>query len=320
MISINDKALEIISPILDAPEHYQAKLIKSDNGATIIDMGLSVNGSWRGGKLWVLAAHGGMADMNFGRMSILDLELPTVDIMVDDPMLSVVACEAGAWKLGKGEFSPVGSGPARLKAQADRFAQLVEYKDPSNHALLQLQMNRLPDNETLQFVADECGIPASNLVAMVAPSASLVGTIQVVSRSFEQAIISLGRNTNFDLSTCVYGYGRAPIPPIINDEVRAMGRINDALVYGSYTSMWVRYPDDDELRQVTLNMPFSKQAGDDYGKGYAEIYDTYGRSLFNIPARLDSPAKIMMTNLLTGEVTIAGKIDENQLYKSFTKN
>lgn len=318
MKSINDEALEIISPILDAPEHYQAKIIKSDIGATIIDMGLSVDGSWRGGKLWVLAAHGGMADVNYGRMSILDLELPTVDVMVDDPMLSVVACQAGAWKLGKGEFSPVGSGPARLKARADRFARLVEYEDPSNHALLQLQMNRLPDDATLQFVADACGIPASNLVVMVAPSASIVGTIQVVGRSFEQAIISLGRNTDFDLSTCAYGYGRAPIPPVINDEVLAMGRINDALVYGSFTSMWVRYPDDDELRQITNNMSFSNQAGEDYGKGYAEIYDTYGRSLFNIPARLDSPAKIMMTNLLTGKVTIAGRIDEKQLYDSFT--
>lgn len=316
--SLNEAALEIISPILDDPARYGAKITSSAGGATLVDLGLEAPGSWLAAKLWVEAAHGGMAEFSYGRMRIRDLEVPTADVIIDNPMLSVIACESGAWKLGEGEFVPVGSGPARAKARADRFAKRVEYSDPSPNVVLQLQMKRLPSDETLQFVADACGIALSGLVALVAPSASLVGGVQVASRSFEQAIISLGRNTDFDLTTIIHGYGRAPIPPVIKDEVLAMGRINDALVYGGTTGLWVSHPDDEEVRRTALSMTFSAKAGDDYGKGYAEIYDTYGRSLFNIPARLDSPAHVTMTNIRTGMVAAAGQIDEERLYRSFT--
>lgn len=316
--SLNEAGIEIISPILDDPKRYGAVISKSPGGATIVDMGLEADGSWQGAKLWVKAAHGGMADFTYGRMSVKGMDLPTAEVMIDDPMLSVIACEAGAWQLGEGEFAPVGSGPARAKANADRFAQKVEYEDPSSHVLLQMQINRLPEEEALRFVADACSIPLANLIVLVAPSASLVGAVQVASRAFEQCIISLARSTSFDISTIVYGYGAAPIPPVIKDETLAMGRINDALVYGGSGGMWLRHHDDDEVRRTAEALPFSVQAGEDYGKGYAEIYETYGRSLFNIPAKLDSPAKIMMTNMLTGTVAVAGKIDEDVLYRSFT--
>jgi methenyltetrahydromethanopterin cyclohydrolase len=317
--SLNEAGLAIIAPILDDPCRHGAQIIQSPGGATIVDMGVEASGSWLGARLWVEAAHGGMAECSYGRMQIKDIEVPTAEIVIDNPMLSVIACEAGGWKLGDGEFAPVGSGPARAKAHADRFSKRVGYKDPSPFALLQLQMNRLPDEATLQLVADACGIPLTNLTAMVAPSASLVGSVQVASRAFEQCIIALARNTSFDISTVLYGYGRAPIAPVINDEVLAIGRINDALIYGSSSGLWVRHPDDDEVRRTIERLPFSAQAGADYGKGFAEIYETYGRTLFNIPARFDAPAQVTMANLLTGSVFVAGQIDEERLFHSFTR-
>jgi methenyltetrahydromethanopterin cyclohydrolase len=317
--SLNEAAMDIISPILDDPQRYGALISKSSGGATIVDMGIEADGSWLGAKMYVEAAHGGMAELTYGRTRIKDLDLPTANLMVDNPMLSVIGCEAGAWAVGEGEFVPVASGPVRAKARADRWSQRVEYEDPSPYVLLQMQTVSIPNDETLAYVADACGIPVANLTVMVAPSASLVGSIQVCSRAFEQCIISLARNTSFDISTILHGYGSAPVAPVIKDEVLAMGRINDALVYGGSGGMWLRHSDDDEVRRMTEGLPFSAQAGDDYGKGYAEIYATYGHSLFNIPAPLDSPAKVMMTNMLTGNVFTAGKIDEDIVYRSFTE-
>ncbi|MCJ7823624.1 MAG: hypothetical protein MUP44_01860, partial [Anaerolineales bacterium] len=265
--SLNQAAMQIIGPILDDPQRYGALMIKTPKGATILDMGLEALGSWLGAKMYVEAAHGGMADVTFGRMQIKDLEVATVELMIDDPMLSVVSCEAGAWKLGDGDFVPVGSGPARAKARAEPWATRIEYEDPSDYVLLQMQINRLPEEAVLEFVADACKIPLSNLTVMVAPSASLVGSVQVASRAFEQCIIGLGRNTDFDIKTIKHGYGRAPIAPVIKDEVKAMGRINDALVYGGIGGMWLDHPDDDEMRRTAEALPFPVRAGDDYGKG-----------------------------------------------------
>jgi methenyltetrahydromethanopterin cyclohydrolase len=105
----------------------------------------------------------------------------------------------------------------------------------------------------------------------------------------------------------------------VKDELIAMGRINDALVYGGSSGLWVNHPDDAEVKHTVDGMTFSAQAGADYGKGYAEIYETYECNLFKIPPKLDSPAKVTVTNMLTGSVFVSGKIDEEILYRSFTR-
>jgi methenyltetrahydromethanopterin cyclohydrolase len=317
--SLNQKAMAIIGPILDDPQRYGAELVRTPGGATIVDMGNQAPGSWLGAKLFVEASFGGLAEVTYGRIMIKDLDVPSVDVVIDDPMLAVVACQVGAMKLGEGAFAALGSGPARAKARADRWAQRVEYEDPSPLALIQLQMRGLPAEETLQEVADACRIPLANLTAMVAPTASLVGSVQVASRAFEQCIVALARNTSFDITSILRARAVAPVAPVIDDELWAMGRANDCLVYGGSSSLWVRHSNDDEVRRTTESLPFSVNAGDYYGKSYREIFDAFGRSLYNIPADFDGPAKVAMTNQLTGSVFAAGEINLDRLYRSFTE-
>jgi methenyltetrahydromethanopterin cyclohydrolase len=317
--SLNQKAMEIIGPILNDPQRYGAKLVRTPGGATIVDIGNQAPGSWQGAKRFVEASFGGLAEVTFGRMVIKDLDVPSVEVAVDDPMLAVVACQVGAMRLGEGAFAALGSGPARAKARADRWAQRVLYEDPSPLALIQIQMPGLPSEEILQEVADACRIPLANLTAMVAPTASLVGSVQVASRAFEQCIVALARNTSFDITSILRAQAVAPIAPVIDDELWAMGRTNDCLVYGGSSSLWVRHSNDDEIRRTAESLPFSVSAGDYYGKGYREIFDAYGRSIYNIPAHLDGPAMVAMTNQSTGSVFKAGEINLDRLYRSFTE-
>lgn len=317
--SLNQRALEIIGPILADPARYGARLVRTSGGATIVDMGIEAPGTWLGAKLFVEASFGGLAEVSYGRMSIKGLDVPSVEVAIDSPMLAVVACQVGAMKLGEGAFAALGSGPARAKARADRWAQRVEYEDPSPLALIQLQMRGLPAEETLQEVAAVCRIPLSNLTAMVAPTASLVGSVQVASRAFEQCIVALARNTSFDITCILGGRSVAPVAPVIDDELWAMGRTNDSVVYGGSSSLWVRHPDDEAVRQATESVPFVVSAGEHYAKSYREIFEAFGRSLYNIPAHIDGPAKIAMTNRFTGSMFVAGEIDLDRLYRSFTE-
>ncbi len=317
--SLNQKAFEIIGPILADPQRYGARLVKTPGGATIIDIGNEAPGTWLGAKLFVEASFGGLAEVSYGRMSVNGLDVPTVEVAIDAPMLAVVACQVGAMRLGEGAFAALGSGPARAKARADRWAQRVEYEDPSPLALIQLQMRGLPAEETLQEVADACRIPLANLTAMVTPTASLVGSVQVASRGFEQCIVALARNTSFDITTILRARAVAPVAPVIEDELWAMGRTNDCLVYGGSSSLWVHHPNDEEVWRATESLPFSMKAGDYYGKSYREIFEAFGRSLYNIPAHIDGPAKMAMINQLTGSVFVAGEINLDRLYRSFTE-
>lgn len=318
-LSVNERGLEIISPILDQPQRYGARVEKTPGGATIVDMGNDVDGSWQGAKLFVEASFGGLADVTYARMAIKDLEVATVDVMVDRPMLAVVACQVGAMRLGNGEFAGLGSGPARAKARTDAWAQRVAYEDPSPYVLVQFQMPDMPAEELLQSVADACNEPLANVTAMVAPTASLVGSVQVAARAFEQCMVALGRNTSFDLESIVFAHARAPIAPVVKDELIAMGRTNDCLVYGGSSFLWVRHPDDEEVRMATETLPFAARAGEFYGKGFKEILAAFGRNLYNIPAHMDGPAKMAMTNMLTGRVFVAGEIGIDLLHQSFTE-
>ncbi len=318
--SVNDIALQIVSPILDNPRRYGAEISRSPGGATVVDLGVHAPGSWLAARLFVESAFGGLAEVTFGRMAIKELEVVTVSVVIDDPMLSVVACHGGAWKLGEGEFAAMGSGPARARARADRWARKVDYRDPSNHALLHLQMPALPDDNLLQRVADACEMPQANLVAVVAPSASLVGSVQVASRAFEQCLVALGRTTDFDVSTVVHGDSTAPVAPVVDGETMAFGRINDALVYGGMSTLWVRHADDEAVRRATESIPFSKHAGEYYGRSYRELFEAYNRSIYNVPANLDAPAKMTMLNLATGSAFTAGEINIERLYQSFTES
>lgn len=318
-LSVNEIGLEIVSPILDNPRRYGAEVHKAAGGATVVDLGVNVPGSWLAAKLFVEACFGGLAEVTFGRLALRDLEVPTVNIVIDDPMLSVVACHGGAWKLGDGEFAAMGSGPARARARADRWARKLDYRDPAPVALLHLQMPTLPGDDLLQRVAGACEIPQQRLTALVAPSASLVGSVQVASRAFEQCLVALGRTTDFDVSTVVHGDSTAPVAPVIDDETIAFGRINDALVYGGASGLWIRHPDDEAVRRATESIPFSLHAGEYYGRSYRELFEAHNRSIYNIPANLDAPAKMTMYNLTTGSVFTAGEINVDRLYRSFTE-
>ena len=42
----------------------------------------------------------------------------------------------------------------------------------------------------------------------------------------------------FRVTGMVHARGRAPIAPFCKDELKTMGRINDALIYGSEVELW----------------------------------------------------------------------------------
>ena len=52
MLSINKKALEIVNKMIENKEELNIDVIKLENGATVLDCGVNVAGSWEAGKLF----------------------------------------------------------------------------------------------------------------------------------------------------------------------------------------------------------------------------------------------------------------------------
>ncbi|MFM8274179.1 MAG: methenyltetrahydromethanopterin cyclohydrolase, partial [Gemmata sp.] len=134
-----------------------------------------------------------------------------------------------------------------------------------------------------------------------------------VARSVETALHKL-HDLSFDLSRIVAGHGAAPVPPVPADDLVAIGRTNDAILYGAKVTLWVR-TDDEVLEALGPKVPSS--ASRDHGKPFAEVFGNYGGDFYKIDPMLFSPAEVEFRNLKTGRCHRFGKVEPALLRRSF---
>ncbi len=283
-------------------------------GAVLVDMGLACVGGWEAGRIFVEAGLGGLGRASYGAFPLGGVTLPSINVWVDDPVLATVASQAGDWKLGEGEFAPIGSGPARAIAHQDQWSARANYTDRADQVVIQLQTNRVPDDAVCRRVAEACGVAPENAYVVYAPTGSLVGSVQVASRTVEQVMVKLLVH-GYDIDTVRAGFGVAPVAPVARDEGEAMGRVNDCLIYGGSTMLYVE-ADDAAIERVIGELCFDAHAGDLWGLPFGQIFERFGRNWFNVPHLVDSPARVLINNLRTGRTFAGGQINEDVLGRS----
>jgi methenyltetrahydromethanopterin cyclohydrolase len=176
-----------------------------------------------------------------------------------------------------------------------------------------LESRKLPTDEVLAYLSERLGLGADKLTLLVAPTASLAGTVQVVARSVETCLHKL-HELKFDLTVVAGGYGVAPLPPPARDDLAAIGRTNDAILYGGRVNLWVRC-DDDTVASVGPKVPAS--ASGDYGAPFAEVFARAGHDFYKIDPLLFSPGVVTFHNLTTGRSFNFGRTDADVLRRSF---
>ena len=109
------------------------------------------------------------------------------------------------------------------------------------------------------------------------------------------------------------GYGVAPLPPVAVDELAAIGRTNDAILYAGRAIVWVD-ADDAQIAEIGPKVPSS--ASSEYGALFGELFAKY-KDFYKIDPMLFSPAEITFCNVRSGRVQRFGKIDTGVLRRSF---
>ena len=143
-----------------------------------------------------------------------------------------------------------------------------------------LETRKHPTEEVIAAIVAKLPTVGRALTLLVAPAASLAGTVQVVARSLETALHKL-HELKFDLTQVCRGYGVAPLPPVAPDDLTAIGRTNDAILYGGRVTLWVR-ADDELLAAIGPKVPSS--SSQDYGAPFAEVFAAVRRLLQDRPA------------------------------------
>jgi methenyltetrahydromethanopterin cyclohydrolase len=135
--------------------------------------------------------------------------------------------------------------------------------------------------------------------------------VQIVSRVLE-VVLHKANDLKFPLDNIVDGAATAPVPAPHPDFLTAMGRTNDAIIYGGVAQLFVRGSAED-ARELAEKIPSSTSR--DHGRPFAEIFKHFKGDFYAIDPLLFSPAEVIVTAIETGDTFRAGSRDLAMLEK-----
>lgn len=287
------------------------KLHERECGTTVIDFGAKVAGSLEAG---VLLARVCMADLGVVVVEPASAGAwPQVGVQTDEPVLACMASQYAGWEVKVEKYFAMGSGPMRAAAAREPLFADLGYSEKADQCVGVLESGKLPTEEVCEQIAAKCGVAPSELTLLVAATRSIAGTLQIVARSVETALHKL-HELKFDLKRVVRGFGSAPLPPLVSDDFAAIGRTNDAILYGGRVTLYVR-GDDASLEEIGPQTP--SRASKDYGKPFGETLAAYGNEFYKVDPLLFSPAEITFVNVDTGRSFAFGGVNGDVLQRSF---
>lgn len=318
MVSVNLESKKIVDVMIENETDLNIEVSKLKNGATVLDCGVNVDGGFKAGEYYSKICLGGLAEVGISIPGDLSekFALPSVKVKTSSPSICTLGCQKAGWSVSVGDFFALGSGPARALAKkpAETFEEIC-YEDSCDIAILTLESDTLPNEEVAEYVAKESGVDVANVYLLVAPTSSLVGSIQIAARVVENGTYKMLEALKFDVTKVKFAAGIAPIAPVDPDGLKAMGKTNDAVLFGGRTYYYLESDESDDIAELAKNLPSS--AADGYGKPFFDVFKEAGFDFYKIDKGMFAPAEVVINDLRTGKVYREGYVNVDLLKKSF---
>jgi methenyltetrahydromethanopterin cyclohydrolase len=315
--SINALSQPLVDALISDASALKINISQHATGATIVDAGIVAEGSVEAGRRIADICMGGLGRVMLKQSAAFAQHQTIISAYSQSPVLACLGSQYAGWQLvsksGHEKFFSLGSGPARAIAQREELFKELAYKDSAEKTVLVLETDKIPPTEIIEKVARDTNIKPENSTFILTPTTSLAGATQVVARCLEVALHKL-HTLHFPLKYVVEGLGSAPLPPVSNDFMTAMGRSNDAILFGGFVQLTVNCSDS-EAEKLAHELP--SNTSKDYGKPFAEIFKAVNMDFYQIDPMLFSPAMVNINNLATGNHFVAGMINEDLLNQSF---
>lgn len=310
--SVNALTAPLVSALIADADKLRIDVSRLANGCMIVDAGIKVPGGVEAGRRIGEICMGGLGTIALS--SVQDEWL--INVSSSNPVLSCLGSQYAGWSLNHGEgkkaFRALGSGPGRAAAVKEELYRELGYHDKADCATLVLEVDSPPPQEIVDKVVCDCKVAPDRLTFILTPTRSLAGVVQIVARVLEVALHKV-HALHFPLERIVDGLGSAPLPPPAPDFLNAMGRTNDAIIFGGKVHLFVEGSDDD-ARNLAQKLPAS--ASKDYGKPFAKVFKDYEYDFYKIDPMLFAPAKVAVTAVASGNTYRAGSRDVALLRKS----
>jgi len=297
-LRMNETASEIVESMVDQADVLRVRAYRLPGGARVIDAGVEMEGGFDAGLILSEICMGGLGNVNFTPLQVGNQSYPGLIVWTDHPAVACMASQYAGWAISVG-----------------KFFEKLGYEERAENGVLVLETRTLPTDEVAAWVAEKARLQPAQLTFVVAPTASLAGGVQISARIVETGLHKM-ETLGFDVRRVVSALGTAPLSPVAKNDLRAIGRTNDCILYGGQARFTVR-AGDAELEQLAAQVPAS--ASRDYGTPFYEIFERYDGDFYKIDPLLFSPGEVWLTSSETGKTFHAGRLNPEVLEASLYK-
>jgi methenyltetrahydromethanopterin cyclohydrolase len=312
-MSLNRRALWAVEALLAHADLRRVAVHSIEGGGRYIDCGIESRGGTFAGIELARVCLGDLAQVTIVPGEVGGRAALMVQVLTDHPAQACLASQYAGWALKDGKFFAMGSGPMRAAAGTEAIYDLIGFRETADAVVGVLETRKPPPPAIVAKIASACRVAPTAVTLLVAPTASLAGGVQIVARSVETALHKLAE-LKFDLSRIVSAHGIAPVPPVASNDLAAIGRTNDAVLYGARVILAVT-GDDPSLVELGPQIPSSSSR--DYGEPFAAIFARYNNDFYAVDPHLFSPAEVVFQNVETGNTHAFGGVNAQVLARSF---
>ena len=312
-MDLNARSLRVVEALLDRAPERKVAGHPVEKGGRFVDCGIRSRGGLRAGLDLARACTADLAEIGLAPGEVGGRACPLVTVATDHPVAACLASQYAGWAVQDGSFFAMGSGPMRAASGKEPLFDAIGHREEPDAVVGVLEGRKPPGASVIEQIAAACRVSPTGVTLLVAPTASPAGTLQVVARSVETALHKLVE-LGFDVTRVESAYGSAPLPPVAKNDLAAIGRTNDAILYGARVVLYVN-GDDESIEAVGPKVPSS--ASKDYGEPFAAIFARYNHDFYAVDPHLFSPAEVVFHNLDTGRAFCYGRADHAVLARSF---
>jgi methenyltetrahydromethanopterin cyclohydrolase len=312
-MTLNARSLRLVEALLARARDRHVAAHPIEKGGRFVDCGIEAQGGLAAGLELARICLADLADVSLVPGLVGGRPCPQVQVVTDHPVEACLASQYAGWAIQEEKYFAMGSGPMRAASGKEAIFDAIGCREEPDTVIGVLEARQKPTPAVVSRLAAACRVPPSAVTLMVAPTASIAGTLQVVARSVETALHKL-HELGFDVWRVRSAFGSVPLPPVARNDLAAIGRTNDAILYGARVVLHVT-GDDASLEAIGPKVPSSSSR--DHGAPFAEIFARYKNDFYAVDPHLFSPAQVVFQNLETGRAFAFGEPAEPVLVRSF---
>ena len=312
-LSMNERAGALVDALAADADALGIEIRTLQDGARVIDCGAQARGGLAAGLGFAAACMGGLGRIDAVPVTVGDRTWPGVGVAVDDPATACLAAQYAGWKLEHEKFFAMASGPGRALARAEDLFGELSWREQAGRAVLCLETRQDPPAEVVAKVSERCSVAPSAVTFLIAPTASICGSAQISARVVETALHKL-HQLGVDPARVRQGWGCCPLAPVAADDPAAIGRTNDAVLYGGTVHLWLE-ASDEEAADLARRLPSSTSEA--FGTPFGELLAAADWKFYDIDPMLFSPAAVTLTSTESGRAHHGGGLAADVVERSF---